>query len=330
MHTSPRLRSLVEATAFSTVRWLLVPLPLPLVSVLGEGLGWFLFAVLRLRRRQTESNLEIAFGDLYSPAERRRLARECFRQMGALFTEFLCHSRIAKKVGQVLPLENPELLDEGLGQGRGVLLVVSHLGNWELLGPAIAARGIPVDAYVGQQHNLIADGFVNDLRRSGGMGTIPKRGGMRGMFRCLRMNRVMAVLSDQHFSRGRHYVRFFGQLVSVAPGMGALALRQRPFVVVSESYKVGRLRYRGRLIPLPIPPSSGNEEYDLLEITQRYMHILEDAIRRHPEQYFWMHRRFRPPPADADLSQTNRAFLAGEPPPAGKSPARSGAASGGR
>lgn len=316
MHTSPRFRSTLEAAGILLLRALLYPVPPRLASLLGEGLGWSLFALFRLKRRQTLENLEKAFGDAYSPAERELLAKRCYRHIGAVILEFFIMSRLrGKNLDDYMVLDNPEVLAAALAKGRGLVMAVAHLGNWELIGSTVASKGYPITAYVGRQHNPFADAFINRMRRSMGMGTISKQVGMRGMLRTLKKKEILALLPDQHYSRNVHFVRFFGRLVSTAPGMGALARHTGADVVFAQSYKVGRFRYRVRFHPLDLPPPGSNEEYELLAASQQFMDLLEEAVRSHPEQYFWMHNRWRPPPPEEKLSETNRRFLEGLPPP---------------
>ena len=316
MHTILRFRWHLETAAIRGLQLILLAFPVRIASLLGTGLGWTLFSVLRVQRRQTLENLNIAFGESTTPAERLRIAGKCYRNIGAVLFEFLCFSRLGKKkVEDFMVLENPEVLEEALAKGRGLVLAVAHLGNWELIGGGISSRGIPISAYVGRQHNPHADGIINDLRRSMGMGTISKEVGMRGMLRMMKKKGILALLPDQHYSRNVHFVRFFGRPVSMAPGMGALARHTGSDVVFAESRRVGRFRYRTRFHKLDIPPKGENEENDLLIISQAFMAALEDAVRRNPEAYFWMHKRWRRPPSRDQLSDTNHAFLEGLPLP---------------
>lgn len=315
MHRALQPRLWLEALGILLLRAVFYPWPLRWASALGEALGWFLFAVVRLERARTLENLAIALGACTSEAERMRLARACYRHFGALIGEFLCEPRLAgRKLDAFMELENPGLLEQRLQGGQGVIVATGHLGNWELFGSALAARGYPTTAYVGRQHNPFADGFINAVRRGMGVEVLSRREGMRGMLRSLHKGRALVIASDQHFSRHRHFVRFFGHPVSAAPGLAALIQHKGLPAVFAEVYKVGRFRYRARFLPLPLPPRSGNDELDQLRITQAYFDTLEAVVRRHPEQYFWMHRRWRPLPTEL-LTATNRAFLDGTAPP---------------
>jgi len=280
-----------------------------------------MFHVVRLKRATTLANLEQAFGTDYSPTQLKRIAAGCYQHFGALFADFLVLPRLSgSDLDAGCKLENPSVLDDALREGRGILMTSGHLGNWELLGGALARRGYPFTIYVGRQRNPKADAVINWIRGRMGIGTVPKGwGAMRAMMRVLKDNQVLGMLSDQHFSRNRHFVRFFGHLVSVAPGLGSLSTRLKPELVFAETVQVppwSALQFHTRFVPFRPAAPSGNEEYDLLEVTQKFFQQLEAAVRRHPEQYFWMHRTWRQPPAPSTLSPVNREFLAGRPPPA--------------
>jgi Kdo2-lipid IVA lauroyltransferase/acyltransferase len=316
MHPSPRLRSWIETAGILLLRGLFSLPPPRLASALGAALGAFLFGVVRLERRTTLENLRLALGEALDDAGRVALASRCYRHFGALIGEFLVQPRLGpRRLAGHIELENPELLDAALREGKGVLLVSGHLGNWELLMAAVAARNQPFTAYVGQQHNPFADEFVNGIRSAGQIGTVSKQVGMRGMLRALRGGGILAMATDQHFSRNRHFVRYFGRPVSAAPGMAALIQHTGVPGIYAETWRVGGFHYRARFTPLPRPVPSGDAELDLLHITQGFFDLLEAAVRRHPEQYFWMHKRWRAPPRPEDLSAANRRFLAGEAPP---------------
>jgi KDO2-lipid IV(A) lauroyltransferase len=314
MRIRAQLRTVLEVASLQLIRLLLRLLPLRLVPLPGRLLGWFLFSVLRLERRQTLATLELAFGGEYAPAERERLAGQCYRHFGGVITEFLSLPRLSPRwMGAFITLVNPTLLDEERQAGRGVILVSGHLGNWELMAAAIAARGLPISLYVGQQHNRTADAIINGIRRRMGEGTIAKHSAMRG----LKANEIVGLLPDQHYSRNRHFIRFFGRPSSSPPGPATLALHTGARLVFGESVRVGAFRYVARFSRIAVPPPSGNEELDLLRVSQAIADAVEKGVRRHPDQYFWMHRRWRQLPGEETLTETNRAFLAdpGAPPP---------------
>jgi D-glycero-D-manno-heptose 1,7-bisphosphate phosphatase len=188
-------------------------------------------------------------------------------------------------------------------------MVSGHYGNWELLGAGLAMRGYPITYYVGQQTNPAADAALNAVRRASGLGTVPKGPGIRALMRLLRAGKVLGLLADQHYSHQTHYIRFFGQPVSAAPGAASLALRTGARVMFCWSEPLGRYRYRAHFRAIRYVPS-GDEARDVLALSQAISDSLEAQVRRAPAYYFWMHRRFRAQLAELPLTGTNRRFLA--------------------
>lgn len=310
MQSNSRLRTVLEGSGIWLLRLLMWPVPLRWAWLSGEVLGLLLFDVLRLARKETLDNLETAFGDRYTVPERVRLARRCYIHFGGVITEFLAMPGLThERVPRFITLENPEVLERELEGGKGVLLAIGHLGHWEMLGAGISARGLPLSAYVGAQHNPIADRFINSVREGYGMRTLGKDAPLRGMLRALKENHVLALLTDQHYHRLRHFVRFFGQPVSRPSGVATLHRHSGVAVVFADVYRVRRSHYHARFQRLDDTPRSGDSELDVLRFNQSFCDALQAAVERHPEQYFWMHRVWRNPPHPEQLSAVNRRFL---------------------
>jgi KDO2-lipid IV(A) lauroyltransferase len=304
------LRTWSEAGALLVFQGLLRLFPLSLVHVPGAALGWVLFHVFRVGRGATLRNLTFAFGDRLSPARRRRLAGAVYRFFGGMICEVLAIPRLSlADLQQRVTLDNPDVLRDAQAGGRGVVLVSGHLGNWELMGAVLSRSGMGLSMYVGAQRNPFVDNVLNRIRRSQGTETIGRGVAMRGLLRALRGGGIVAMLADQHYSRKRHYVTCFGRPVSMVPGPASLAQRAGAPVIFGICVRTARFRYRVRFTPIAPPPPSGDAERDLLALSQAISDALEQAMREHPEQYFWMHRRWRPIPQRVELSEVNRAFL---------------------
>lgn len=309
---SPRDR--FEARLLRWARAILRLLPLPAVSAAGAAFGWFMFRVAGFARDQALRNLAIAFGRTLSESERRQVALACYRLYGAMVGEFLSLPRLkGAELTRRVVFANPGVLDAAMAQGRGVLLFVAHFGSWESTGAALAGAGYPTTVYAGGQRNTLVDSQLNAIRAATGELLVTRTGGARALLRALKAKHVTALVADQHESTKRHYVSYFGQPVSVAPGPYQLARHSGAPVVFSTSVRTGPFRYRVTFEAMP-GPASGRlsveaEERDLLEFLQRGFAKLERDARANPDHYFWMHRRFRPIPWDVTLTQVNRAFL---------------------
>ncbi|MDH4120687.1 MAG: lysophospholipid acyltransferase family protein [Deltaproteobacteria bacterium] len=284
-------------------------LPLAWLSPLGAALGWVVYHVLPLKRGLTENNIRLALGNSLPPGGVERTAARCYRFFGSLLFQVPAMARLARRPS-LLPyvtVENPQVLSNLLAQGRGVVLLSGHFGHWELICAALARQGFSITMYVGRQHNPRADDWINRLRRGFGIVTVAEGASMRALLKALREKGVVAMLGDQHNSRQENFVRFFGRLVSAVPGPAALAMRTGAALVFSSAAAEAPFRYRVRLEELPWTPT-GEEEWDQLAITQMYFQRMEQIIRDYPEQYFWMHNRWKEM-ATHNLTPVNRRFL---------------------
>jgi KDO2-lipid IV(A) lauroyltransferase len=300
----------VEALFIGTIIACLSRVPATAVPRIGAGLGWVLYNVFRFARKQVMRNLQIAFGDL-PESERKAIARRCYLFFGSNFCEALAVRGLTPQQRlERVTFANPEVMDAALAQGKGVLLFVAHFGSWEALGPAIVTAGYPFTVFTGGMKNPLVDEQINSLRRSSGLDTVPRSPtGARGLLRALKAGRISGLVADQHESTKRHYVSFFGQPVSVAPGPYQLAKHTGAPVVFGTTVRIAPLRYRATFEFLPPPDPSAEAELDLLEFTQRAFALLERDVRAYPDHYFWMHRRFRPIPREVSLTPVNRKFL---------------------
>ncbi len=308
------VRDRLEAFLMRWARIALSVLPLTWVSRLGEGFGWFLFRVTGFQRNRALANLDVAFGQTLSREERWAVARRCYQHFGSGVTEFLSEPRMKNGViRQHMRLDNPELLRSALDAGNGALLIVSHFGSWELLGGSLADAGFPISVYTGGQTNTLVDDQLIAIRAATGLHPITRKDGARGLLRALKKKHLVAVVADQHESTKRHYVSFFGQPVSVAPGPYALARHSSAPVFYGTTVRTGPFQFHAYFEAVPGPDlaasSEAEQERDLLAFQQRIFALLERDTRAYPDHYFWMHRRFRPIPTEVTLSPVNRAFL---------------------
>ena len=288
---------LSRAAAGVLVR-LLQALPLRMIDWIARGVAAAALA-LGIRRRVTLENLQLAFPER-DPGERRALARAAYtgmarvvvdalRTLGASRDELLAEVR----VDDFGPVER------ALSAGRGLLVATAHLGSWELFGAAMAQR-VPLHAVVRPLRGGINARLV-EARERAGLRLIPARGALAEMVTALRRNEVVAMLVDQAIG-GKHalHVPFFGRPAATTPALSMAALRTgAPTLVAVALREEGRLRLR---IEGPFEPaSSGDRQHDLWDHTARVTAALERIIREVPDQWLWLHRRWKlsPPGPEA-------------------------------
>ena len=267
---------------------------------LGRRLGDLAFVALRGRRRVALANLSIAFPTL-GAAERRRVGRRSFQHLGLLFVE------LAATLGRPFERALAAISFEGLEHLRGVmatrgraLVLTAHLGNWELLAAAHRLTGYPLAIVVRPLDSAPLNQLAERLRRKSGVELIDKRGGLRRVLRTLADGHIVGIMLDQNAARRESvFVPFFGRPASTSKSLAVLAVRTGTPVVPIFIRRDGR-RHHVTIHPPLAPPMVNNTERAVVELTMRCTAAIEAAISQVPEQWLWMHNRWRTrPPEEA-------------------------------
>lgn len=292
--------ALVQSTVLSRVAAgvlvrLLQALPSGIVDALARAVASCAYAV-GIRRRVTLDNLARAFPER-SIEERRALARAAYANMARVVVDAL-RSLGASRAQLLAEVEVDDFgpVERALAAGKGLLVATAHLGSWEMFGAAMAQR-VPLHAVVRPLRGGVNARLV-EARERAGLRLIPARGALAGMVAALRKNEVVAMLLDQAIG-GKHalFVPFFGRPAATTPALSMAALRTgAPTLVVVALRKNGRLRFR---VEGPFEVTdTGDRQRDLRDHTARVTSALERIIREAPEQWLWLHRRWKlaPPP----------------------------------
>jgi KDO2-lipid IV(A) lauroyltransferase len=259
---------------------------------------------LGVRRGVVERQIAAAFPEL-DAAEVRRIARVAYENLGRSSVEAALLPSLG--AGRVLDLfegaDGWDAVERGLAAGKGLIFVTGHLGNWELAGAYLAARGVPLDAIARRMSNPLFDRYLNDTRERVGMHVVYDSEAVRRTPRALRDGRAVAFLADQGV-RGlaSTYVPFFGRPAKTPRGPAVFALRFGAPIVFGVSLRRPDGRYRLILEEVPVL-DTGDRDRDTDTIVADYTRLLEKYVRLAPEQYFWHHRRWRRQPPDTPPEQ---------------------------
>jgi KDO2-lipid IV(A) lauroyltransferase len=258
-------------------------LPEHWVAAWGRAVGWLLFAA-RVRRRVLSNNLEGALGLRGRPAA--QLARRIYRHMGSLLVEYLRLPRLlcGRRAHALMGEENLARLSEYCASGRGVVVVSAHLGNWDLLACAAAACGLPVNVVTRELKPSWLQRFWYATRGGYGVRQISATGSSREILAALSRGEIVALVLDQHQPQGAK-VSFFS--APAATSTAAARLHKMTKAPIVPAFLVrANSGYALRL---------GDEIQgtSILDVTQKCSSAIEHAVREHPEQWFWVHRRWK-------------------------------------
>ena len=300
------VRHAVEYVFYRAFRALLLRVPHPRVRGLGHRLGRLSYRLVGGQRRRTLRHLELAMPEL-SAGERQRLARSCFEHFGAHFLELISMSRFGREAaGELFDVEGFEHVEALTAAGRGFFLTAGHYGHWELALYPLAARIADLQAVARAPDNPRIARDVRAMRERLGIGMVDKAGASFRMFKAHRNGACVAVVIDQHVRPSAGVlVPFLGHPAWSSPVLAMLSLRTGAPVVHVTCVAAPGGRYRVTLRP-PIEPEGegpGAEE----SLTRRYMEEIERDIRRRPELWLWMHRRWRAGTAPAETAPERRA-----------------------
>ena len=265
----------------------------------GERLGALGYRPLGIRKRVVERQIAAAFPDL-SPEAVVNLARESYEHLGRTFVETALLDSIGKDGLQKLveSVEGWEEIEEVMSKGRGAVLVTGHIGNWELAGSYVAARGIPLDAIVRGMANPLFDAYINHTREAIGMTVVHDSEAVRRTPRSLRAGRAVAFVADQGvMGLASTFVPFFGRPAKTPRGAAVFALRFDVPVVFVVALRKPNGRYR-IVVERIEAPQTGDRDRDVDAIVARFTQHLEKWVRAVPAQYFWQHRRWKRQPPD--------------------------------
>src|SRR6266403_938227 len=279
-------------------------LPLPVLFVFGEFLGFCAWIVSGKYRRLAQRNVAIAFGNEKSPRELRRLVCRHFQRLGA---NLLCSVKLTgmplEKMATRIEAENLDFIHRELRAGRPVVLILSHLANWELFAHILPKYiGYVRNSTIYQRlGNRFIDEHVRRVRGRAGVEMFDRKEGFDKAIKLLRDGGAIGILSDQHAGDHGLWAPFFGRLASTSPLPALLAKRTRAALVGVAIYTDGRARWR-----VVISPALQDNQESVGSLSAKTNQVIEQQIRRAPEDWFWVHNRWKTPRPNFLLARYKR------------------------
>lgn len=284
--------------------WLLLKvmgiLPRGLARFIGISLGYLVYFLHRRLRRVGLRNLEMAMPEK-SPRERRKIVRGVFRTLGRHLADF-CQlpNYDLKNIDTLAVHEGFEAFDAARARGKGVLFLTAHLGGWEAGSFMHSLHGNPMAVVVRPLDNPYLNRLVTQYRTMHGNRTFEKQEFARGLLSAMKKGETVGVLMDQNMTPPQGiFVDFFGILACTASGIARVALRTDAAVVPAFTIwdpVIGK--YRVHFEPAVTLIRTNDNEADVIANTAKFTKILEEFVRKYPDQWLWVHKRWKTRPDD--------------------------------
>jgi len=274
-------------------------IPYRLALWLGKGIGDFFYFIIGIRKRVALENMNRAFQSKRTEKEIRHILRNHYQHLGKVLMEFACTPKLNREnIASTVAIHNIETLTEANAQGHGAILLSAHFGNWEYLAMSLANLATPVYAVFMEQKNLAVDQIIKDYRMKTGLRPLKVGGAARGVIMALREGSNVLTLLDQDGGWDGKFVKFFGAPASTSTGPISIALRYKAPILLAMSAreKDNRIHvYLEKILDVgELPDSDASVE----QVLNLYHAKLEHYIKSYPEQWFWMHRRWKTPPPE--------------------------------
>lgn len=257
-------------------------------------LAFTFFYFIPIRKKIVLKNLHIAFPENDSDTN-RKLAYRIYLSFAITLVEILYSPYLNKDdLRNAVECSNPELIINKFNEGKGVILLSSHFGNWEFIAISVAIQiQLPFSVIVKPLRNPLVFEWMNKARTKFGNEIVPLGISIRKTYQTLKEKKIVAMVADQRGPAEGVKVDFFGKKVSIYTGPAVLALKTGAPLICGIPIRQKNYKYKTTLFEIPINNLPEGEDDKVFEISQRYTSYLEKIIREHPDQWLWMHNRWK-------------------------------------
>jgi len=276
----------------------------------GSVVGWLLWTFLTIQKKRlkiTIENLRNLYPDK-ADEELSHIVRRVCRHFGRFLSDCARLPLLDKEmVGKLVKFEGFENLEKAFGKGKGVIFATAHFGHFEVANGAFAALGYPVWSVIREVDNKAVDILFDETRCATGLGVIKKERSAGEILRHLRAGHIVTINIDQNAAFNNIFAPFFGKLAATFTTPAVIGMRTgAPILPVLSFRDDANDRYTVRVYPEVTIESVGDRGADIRLVTTKLNRILEDAIREAPEQWLWIHRRWKTEPGEEDMRSVRK------------------------
>jgi KDO2-lipid IV(A) lauroyltransferase len=276
--------------------WFISALPLNAALSVGRGLGWIYGSLIRYHRQDAITALRRSLPEK-TESERRRILKTMYRNLGMNIVEEFRMQHISEEdLKRCITWEGDQHARDVLTAGKGVIVLSAHLGNWDILCTMAPKFNFPATIITKKIKNKALNQFWMEARSRFGLKFVPAHNSYRQCLAALRKNEIVGFILDQNMIRTEGiFVDFFGKLACTSPGLAYMSAQSGAAVVPTFITRGKNGTHTVRMFPA-IPPPPDRKPETISDYTRRYTKIIEEAVREHPDQWIWIHRRWRTQP----------------------------------
>jgi Kdo2-lipid IVA lauroyltransferase/acyltransferase len=252
------------------------------------------FYFIPIRKKTVITNIKIAFPQL-NKNEIKKLAFRIYKSFLITLIEILCLPTTTKEeISNSITFENIELIKQKFNEGNGVILLSAHFGNWEYVALSSSAQlNLPFSVVVKDQRNPFVTDWMNSMRTKWLNEIVPLGVSIRKVYQTLKSKKIVAMVADQRAPKESARIKFFGREVPVHTGPAVLAIKTGAPLLYGIPVRQPDFSYKTEMVEISKENLPEDENEKIIELTRRHMNYLEEYIRLYPEQWLWMHKRWK-------------------------------------
>ena len=289
------MKDICYVTLFNSFKFFIWIIPDTVMSYLAKGIAVFMYTIDKKHRKIAKVNLELAYGDTLSNEKKEKIVKASYLNLVYLLVDFIKNQGISKEgLLEKVTFENEAVLENALKNDRKIILITAHYGNWELLPLSIAAKFGPLTGVGRKLDSNAMDQILSKNRQQFDIEMLDKKGAMRDMISVLKHDRMLGLLVDQNTSDNEGVlVDFFGKPVRHTPAAAILARRFDALIIPAFITTDDQDHYKITFYEAIQTEKTDDKERDILDSVQKQAKITEEIIRKKPEAWFWLHKRWK-------------------------------------